>query len=88
MSDPNKEFPRSPVTPRDPNDDLDGYDESQRAEIHEALGGGPTDGLLQTDMARDRGEDMDDLNPAELAAINVHDDTDPDVSPDDAANAL
>lgn len=88
MADPNKEFPRHPVTPRRPQDDLDGYDESQRAEIHEYEGGGPTDGLLQTDMTRDRGENMEEANPAELDAISVREDNDPDVSPEDAANAL
>lgn len=88
MPDPNKEFPRHPVTPRRPADDLDGYDESQRAEIHEALGGGPTDGLLQTDMARDRGENIDEPNPAELDAMTVREDLDADTSPDDAAPAF
>ena len=38
-------------------EDLDGLDESQRAEVHEYEGGGPTDGVILTDMSRDRGED-------------------------------
>lgn len=38
----------------------DGYDDSQRAEVHEYRGGGPTDGVILTDMRRDRGADLDD----------------------------
>ena len=38
-------------------EDLDGLDETQRAEVHEYEGGGPTDGVILTDMSRDRGED-------------------------------
>ena len=38
--------------------ELEGLDESQRAELHAYEGGGPTDGLLLTDLARDRGEDF------------------------------
>lgn len=38
--------------------DLEGLDESQRAELHTYEGGGPTDGIMLTDMARDRGEDF------------------------------
>jgi hypothetical protein len=37
----------------------EGYDDSQRAEVHEFEGGGPTDGVILTDMTRDRGEDID-----------------------------
>ena len=46
------------VEPRTTDADLEGLDESQRAEVHEYEGGGPTDGLVLTDMARDRGEDF------------------------------
>ena len=41
--------------------DLEGYDDSQRAEIAEIEGGGPGDGTLITDMAPDLGgTDIDD----------------------------
>lgn len=39
--------------------DEDGYDESQRAEILEATGGGPTDGIVLTDMDPDLGDEID-----------------------------
>lgn len=35
--------------------DKEGYDESQRAEIMEAEGRGPTDGTIQTDIQPDPG---------------------------------
>lgn len=38
--------------------DLEGLDEAQRVEVHSYEGGGPTDGTVLTDMARDRGEDF------------------------------
>ncbi|MBC6434866.1 hypothetical protein FM036_32815 [Nostoc sp. HG1] len=40
--------------------DIDGYDESQRAEIAEVEGDGPTDGVLMTDLQPDFGGDLDD----------------------------
>ena len=40
--------------------DLEGYDESQRAEIAEVEGGGPTDGVMMTDMLPDMGGDLDE----------------------------
>ncbi len=40
--------------------DLDGYDESQRAEIAEVEGDGPTDGVMMTDMLPDMGGDLDE----------------------------
>ncbi len=46
------------IEPRSTDGDLEGLDESQRAELHEYEAGGPTDGLVLTDMARDRGEDF------------------------------
>lgn len=56
------------VEPRTQDADLEGLDESQRAEVHEYEGGGPTDGLILTDMARDRGEDfVEDDRPAEYS---------------------
>jgi hypothetical protein len=53
------------IEPRSTDGDLEGLDESQRAEVHEYEGGGPSDGVLLTDMARDRGEDFveDDRRP-------------------------
>jgi hypothetical protein len=60
------------VEPRTTDGDLEGLDESQRAEVHEYEGGGPTDGLLLTDMARDRGEDfVEDDRPAEIMPEEV-----------------
>jgi len=35
--------------------DIEGYDDSQRAELIEVEGGGPSDGTVLTDMAPDRG---------------------------------
>lgn len=46
-------------------EDLDGLDETQRAEVHEYEGGGPTDGVILTDMTRDRGEDFVEDDPEE-----------------------
>lgn len=46
--------------PGDDGYDEDGYDESQRAEILEATRDGPTDGLIQTDLLPDLGDDEDD----------------------------
>jgi hypothetical protein len=41
--------------------DLEGYDESQRAEVAEVEGGGQYDGTLLTDMAPDLGgSDLED----------------------------
>jgi len=45
--------------PNDDGYDEEGYDESQRAEILEATRDGPTDGMIQTDMPPDLGEDAD-----------------------------
>jgi len=46
--------------PEDGSNADDGYDEAQRAEIAEAEGTGPTDGVLMTDMDPDLGGDIDD----------------------------
>ena len=60
------------VEPRATDGDLEGLDESQRAELHEYEGGGPNDGLVLTDMARDRGEDyVEDDRPSEIMPENV-----------------
>ena len=40
--------------------DIEGYDESQRAEIAEVEGHGPTDGILMTNLTPDSGGDIDD----------------------------
>jgi hypothetical protein len=45
--------------PNDDGYDEDGYDESQRAEILEVTRDGPTNGLIQTDIAPDLGEDAE-----------------------------
>lgn len=59
------------VEPRTSDGDLEGLDESQRAEVHEYEGGGPSDGIVLTDMTRDRGEDY------------VEDDQRPEIMPED-----
>ena len=65
------------VEPKTTDGDIEGLDESQRAEVHEYEGGGPTDGLVLTDMARDRGEDFveDDrraeIMPEEVDAVGM-----------------
>lgn len=52
---------------RSSDGDLEGLDESQRAELHSYEGGGPSDGIVLTDMARDRGEDfVEDDAPNEI----------------------
>lgn len=45
--------------PGDDGYDEDGYDESQRAEILEVTRNGPTDGMIQTDLDPDLGEEID-----------------------------
>ena len=40
--------------------DLEGYDDSQRAEIAEVQGDGPTDGVMMTDLLPDPGGDLDE----------------------------
>ncbi|MES2291175.1 MAG: hypothetical protein V4530_15720 [Pseudomonadota bacterium] len=40
--------------------DRDGYDDSQRAEIAEVEGEGPTDGIVMTDLQPDLGEDLEE----------------------------
>lgn len=65
------------VEPKATDGDLEGLDESQRAELHEYEGGGPTDGLILTDMARDRGEDFveddraSEIMPQEVDALGM-----------------
>lgn len=52
--------------------DLEGLDDSQRAEVHAYEGGGPTDGEVLTDMTRDRGEDyVEDDRAAEFQPENM-----------------
>lgn len=60
------------IEPKTTEGDLEGLDESQRAEVHEYEGGGPTDGVLLTDMSRDRGEDfVEDDRPSEIMPEEV-----------------
>ncbi len=60
------------VEPKSTDADLEGLDDTQRAEVHEYEGGGPNDGLVLTDMARDRGEDfVEDDRPAEYMPETV-----------------
>ena len=53
------------VEPKATDGEIEGLDDSQRAEVHEYEGGGPSDGEVLTDMTRDRGEDYveDDRQP-------------------------
>lgn len=56
------------IEPKSTDAHLEGLDDSQRAEVHEYEGGGPSDGDVLTDMARDRGEDfVEDDRRAEYA---------------------
>lgn len=60
------------IEPHATDADLEGLDESQRAELHAYEGGGPSDGLLLTDLARDRGEDfVEDEQPNEIMPQEV-----------------
>lgn len=60
------------VEPHATDADLEGLDESQRAELHAYEGGGPSDGLVLTDLARDRGEDfVEDEQPNEIISGDV-----------------
>jgi hypothetical protein len=60
------------VEPRASDGDLEGLDDSQRAEVHEYEGGGPSDGEVLTDMTRDRGEDyVEDDRKAEFMPQEV-----------------
>jgi DNA-directed RNA polymerase subunit delta len=52
--------------------DEEGYDESQRAEILEATRNGPTDGVVQTDLAPDTDASFDD-DDAEDENIDTRD---------------
>lgn len=71
--------------------DEDGYDESQRAEILEATGDGPTDGTLMTDIPLDLGldeentDDEDDLHmeDGEVGQESVIDADEDDLDEDD-----
>jgi hypothetical protein len=60
------------VEPKATDGDLEGLDDSQRAEVHEYEGGGPSDGEVLTDMTRDRGEDyVEDDRPTEFMPQEV-----------------
>ncbi|NNM78175.1 DNA primase [Sphingomonas sp. ID1715] len=77
------------VQPKATDGDLEGLDESQRAELHEYEGGGPSDGLVLTDMARDRGEDFveddrtSEIMPEEVDALGMS-----ILSPEDLGNEV
>ncbi len=64
--------------------DEDGYDESQRAEILEATGDGPTDGAVLTDLNPDLGQEPldddedDDLEMLADETADVDDDAEAD----------
>lgn len=55
--------------PGDDGYDEDGYDESQRAQILEATRSGPTDGLIQTDLDPDLGDDIEADEDDEFAMV-------------------
>lgn len=52
-----------------PDEDLDGLDESQRAEVHEYEAGGRIEGDVLVDMAIDRGESLTPEAPEFPAAV-------------------
>lgn len=62
------------VSAQGPNDDgfdEDGYDESQRAEILEATGDGPSDGAILTDLNPDLGQEpLDDEDDDEIEMLS------------------
>ncbi|NJC34654.1 hypothetical protein GGR88_002168 [Sphingomonas jejuensis] len=88
----------SPRTPLNPENDRDGYDESQRAEVHEYEGGGPGDGIIKTDMTQDRGGDLDEELDGrapeapdgfqEMAGASVDDLDDDDLNDEDGDDVL
>lgn len=53
------------IEPKSSDGEMEGLDDTQRAEVHAYEGGGPSDGDVLTDMTRDRGEDYveDDRRP-------------------------
>ena len=71
--------------PKRPNEEFEGYDEEQDAEIHEYEGGGPTDGTILTDMTRDRpGDDLERQAPEGPDRIVTTEDMDLDEDSDEA----
>jgi hypothetical protein len=74
--------------PNDDGYDEDGYDESQRAEILEVTRDGPTNGLIQTDIAPDLGEDAEAPDEEELEMLEGEtgeEDSDAEMTLDDDA---
>jgi DNA-directed RNA polymerase subunit delta len=70
--------------PGDDGFDEEGYDESQRAEILEVTGDGPTDGTILTDLNPDIGADDDDDDDLEMESDEIGDeDEDADEDEDD-----
>lgn len=77
------------VEPKATDGDLEGLDDSQRAEVHAYEGGGPTDGEVLTDMARDRGEDfVEDDQPNEIMPEEVDTLGMSIISPEDLGDAV
>lgn len=62
---------------RTSEEDLEGFDESQRAELVETLGGAQAGGDLATDIKRDTGDDPYDAPGDELDSVaSSEDETD------------
>ena len=69
--------------------DKEGYDEAQRAEIIEAEGRGPTDGIIQTDIPPDLGgpdPDEDEIEDEEDELDIIEDTDEPFVGVHEAAD--
>lgn len=76
------------VEPKAADGDLEGLDDTQRAEVHAYEGGGPSDGDVLTDMTRDRGEDfVEDDRPSEIFSGPANPSTEDDRSRADDEDA-
>ena len=77
------------VEPKSSDADLEGLDDSQRAEVHAYEGGGPSDGEVLTDMTRDRGEDyVEDDRAAEFQPEEMDSAGMAILSPEDLGDAV
>jgi hypothetical protein len=56
----NRPDPSAQANRAEDEPDLDGYDDTQRAEIALVEGDGPNDGVVMTNMQPDLGEDLDE----------------------------
>lgn len=56
----NRPDPSAQANRAEDEPDLEGYDESQRAEVALVEGDGPNDGVMMTDLQPDLGEDLDE----------------------------